>query len=114
MVEWHVWWTCGPQVRTAPIRPVQFDVKNQRRERDDHLAACRAGGFLATGHAHHLRDVQIEVTQTTTTSAFDGVTFHQPLPGAVITLSATVGGVYDGQFLFFVEGARSMTARRGS
>jgi hypothetical protein len=94
--NWNVWWSCGPeQDGTDP--PCQFDVKVSVASGSISGPATR--GFLATD-TFTASGSQIEGV-TTTTTAFDGVTF-QTAPGAVITLSATVGGVY-GPFIFFVE-----------
>ena len=94
--NWNVWWSCGPeQDGTDP--PCQFDVKISVASGTITQPATR--GFLATD-TFTASGSQIEGV-TTTTTAFDGVTF-QTAPGAVITLSAAVGGVY-GPFIFFVE-----------
>ncbi len=98
--QWHVWWTCGPQVGGGDP-PCQFDVKIGVESGS--LSQPVSQGFLASDSLTSSASL-IEAV-TTTTSAFDSVTF-QTAPGAVISLSAMVGGVYDGRFLFFVEGGK--------
>jgi hypothetical protein len=94
--NWNVWWSCGPeQDGTDP--PCQFDVKISAAS--SAIAGVATRGFLSSDTFTAATN-QIEAV-TMTTTAFDGLTF-QTAPGAVITLSVTVGGVY-GQFLFFVE-----------
>jgi hypothetical protein len=94
--NWNVWWSCGPeQDGTDP--PCQFDVKISVAS--GAIGAPATRGFLASD-TFTASGTALEAA-TVTTTAFDGVTF-QTAPGAVITLRASVGGVY-GQFIFFVE-----------
>ena len=98
--QWHVWWTCDSLV-DAQNPPCQFDVKISVAT--GVIAQPATQGFLSTD-TFSSSATQIEGI-TSTTDASDGVTF-QTTPGAAITLSATVGGQYDGQFIFFVEGGK--------
>ncbi len=95
-----MWWTCDSLVDDQNP-PCQFDVK----------ISVQTGSILTpTTNGFQPNDTftssptQIEGL-TTTSIASDGVTF-QTEPGATITLSATVGGQYDGRFIFFVEGGK--------
>jgi hypothetical protein len=97
---WHVWWTCGPQ-EGGGDPPCQFDVTVSVASGT--IASPQTQGFLATDTFKSSPTTLEGIT--TTTTAFDGFSF-QTAPGAVITLGATVGGVYDGRFLFFVEGGK--------
>jgi hypothetical protein len=98
--QWTVWWTCDSLVDSANP-PCQFDVKISVQSGS--ITAPVTNGFSATD-TFTPSATQIEGV-TTTSIGSDGVTF-QTAPGAVITLSATVGGQYDGRFLFFVEGGK--------
>jgi hypothetical protein len=98
--SWHVWWTCDTLV-DATNPPCQFDVKVSVQSGT--ITAAQAHGFQATDSLT-TSSAQIEAT-TITTTASDSLTF-QTAPGAVITLSATVAGLYDGRFIFFVEGGK--------
>jgi hypothetical protein len=98
--QWTVWWTCDSLVDTANP-PCQFDVKISVESGS--ISAPTTNGFAVTD-TFTSSATQIEGVTTTSTGS-DGVTF-QTAPGAVITLSATVGGQYDGRFLFFVEGGK--------
>jgi hypothetical protein len=98
--QWTVWWTCDSLVDSANP-PCQFDVKISVRTGS--ITAPTTNGFAATD-TFTSSATQIEGVTTTSTGS-DGVTF-QTAPGAAIALSATVGGQYDGRFIFFVEGGK--------
>jgi hypothetical protein len=97
---WNIWWTCDSIVDPNNV-PCQFDVKISVATGT--IALPAAQGFQTTdtftSSATRLEGV------TLTTVGTSGVTF-QTSPGATITLSATVGGQYDGRFIFFVEGGK--------
>jgi hypothetical protein len=96
--NWNVWWTCDTDVDTSNP-PCAFDVKitaqsgaitnvvPQKLEGTDAITQTSAASVEGI---------------TTTTTGTDGLTFTTE-PGAKILLSATVGGQYDGRFIFFVE-----------
>jgi hypothetical protein len=98
--NWTVWWTCDSLVDTQNP-PCQFDVKISVQTGS--ILAPTTNGFQSTD-TFTSSAAQIEAV-TTTSTASDGLTF-QTAPGAAITLSATVGGQYDGRFIFFVEGGK--------
>jgi hypothetical protein len=98
--SWHVWWTCDSLVdSTNPPCPfdVKIDVQTGTITQPVTQGFQTADTFTSSG-------TQLEAVTTTSTGT-DGVTF-QTAPGAAITLSATVGGQYDGRFIFFVEGGK--------
>jgi hypothetical protein len=97
---WHVWWTCDSLIDTQNP-PCQFDVKISVAS--GAISLPETQGF-ATSDTFTATSTQLEGVTLTSTAA-DGVTF-QTAPGAAITLSATVGGQYDGRFVFFVEGGK--------
>jgi hypothetical protein len=97
---WHIWWTCDSLLDTANP-PCQFDVKISVASGTIAIPATQ--GFQ-TSDKLITSATQIEGITLTTVDA-PGVTF-QTTPGATITLSATVGGQYDGRFIFFVESGR--------
>jgi hypothetical protein len=96
--HWHVWWTCDTNVNPQGA-PCSFDVK---------ITAAQGKTFTNVASqnfepADTFSSSQAELDATTTTSTgFDGLLFDTA-PGDTITISATVGGLYDGRFLFFVE-----------
>jgi hypothetical protein len=98
--QWTVWWTCDTYV-DAQNPPCLFDVKISVTSGS--LSQVATQGFQ-TSDTLTSSATQIEGVTATTTGS-DGVTFTTE-PGAVITLSATVGGQYDGRFIFFVEGGK--------
>jgi len=93
--KWHVWWTC--------------DTAKTRQTCDFAINVTVASGTIADVDASHLQG-GFSVTPTasrvearvTTSSEVHGITFTTS-PGAVITLEASVGGIKDGAFLFFVQ-----------
>jgi hypothetical protein len=95
--HWHVWWTCDTSVNPGQA-PCAFDVKASVASGSIRNAASDRfevnDSFTSDGQ-------QVEGV-TTTSTAVDGVTFDTD-PGAIVTLSATIGGAYDGRFVFFVE-----------
>jgi len=97
---WTVWWTCDSLVDNQNP-PCQFDVKISVQTGT--ILAPATNGFQPAD-TFTSSATQIEGVTTTSTGS-DGVTF-QTEPGATITLSATVGGQYDGRFIFFVEGGK--------
>lgn len=98
--QWHVWWTCDSSVDTT--NPAcQFDVKVSVQS--GAITNATAQGLEASD-TFSASPLEIEAVTTTSTGT-DGFVFATA-PGAVITLSATMGGQYYGGFLFFVEGGK--------
>jgi hypothetical protein len=100
--KWHIWWTCDTNL-TSESCP--FDVKvsvakgaitnatSDSFGTGDTLTAPTPGAAASSGGLE---------AKTTTTTGTQGIYF-QTDPGATITLTATVGGLYNGKFLFWVE-----------
>jgi hypothetical protein len=93
--HWHLWWSCDTN-RTS--QSCNFDVH----------ATVSAGsisnidnGELNGGVATPTSTSSVDVTSTTSTDVH-GVRFDTA-PGAIITVEASVGGLKDGSFLFFVQ-----------
>jgi hypothetical protein len=98
--HWYIWWTCDSTLDSNP--PCDFDVK---------VSAQSGAVTNAVSQEFEQGDVltqaspaQIEAN-TRVSTGLDGVRFDTD-PGATITLSATVGQQYSGQFIFFVEGGK--------
>ncbi|MDF2692685.1 MAG: hypothetical protein K0S65_1068 [Labilithrix sp.] len=93
--HWHVWWTC--------------DTAQTRQSCDFSVSAAAASGNITNldaaeltgGFATSPTASRVEATSNTTTEVH-GVRFDTA-PGAVITVDASVGGLKDGAFLFFVQ-----------
>lgn len=93
--HWHIWWTC--------------DTKQTRQSCEFSVSVVAAVGDLANIDASELKGAvvrspapsRVEVRSTTTTE-IHGLRFDTS-PGAMITLDASVGGLRDGAFLFFVQ-----------
>ena len=93
--RWRIWWTCD----TAKTRQdCDFNVSasvavGNISEVD---ASQLAGGFVTTPTPSRVE------ARVRTAQEVHGIAFSTN-PGAVITLEATVGGLKDGSFLFFVQ-----------
>lgn len=93
--KWHVWWTCD----TAKTQQdCKFDVSVTAADGNitNVDATALDGGFVATPTPS-----RVEAT-ITTSNQVHGLRFDTNA-GAVITLEASVGGLKDGSFLFFVQ-----------
>lgn len=93
--KWHVWWTCD----TAKTQQdCDFDVSVTAADGNitNVDASALDGGFVATPTPS-----RVEAT-ITTSNQVHGLRFATNA-GAVITLEASVGGIKDGSFLFFVQ-----------
>ena len=98
--HWHVWWTCDTNMTALSCA---FDVKVSVTTGSIASAAAQLGD---RGDALTQADAQdIEATANTTTGT-DGITFDTVVPTGttpVITLTATINGTADPEFLFFVQ-----------
>lgn len=106
--SWHVWWTCDSLVDTTNP-PCPFDVKVTVA--NGTISAPATQGFQATDSLK-TSSTSLEAVTSTSTGT-NGMTFVTA-PGGVITLSATIGGQYDGRFLFFVEGGKLNDGFKGT
>jgi len=98
---WHIWWTCDSAVDYSNP-PCAFDVKVTAQT--GAITAVSADSFGAGDGYTQTAAASVEATSTVSTG-LEGIHF-QTAPGATITLDATVGGLHDGRFLFFVEGGK--------
>jgi hypothetical protein len=93
--HWHVWWAC--------------DTSQTGQSCDFSITATAASGTLRNVDGTALpggfftsptpTEIDAKATTTTDTPALD----FDSDPGAIVTIGATVGGVTDGAFLFFVQ-----------
>jgi len=93
--KWHVWWTCDT-AKTNQDCDFAVNVTAASGNITDVDAAELQGGFSSTPTPSRVE------ARTKTASQLHGIKFSTN-PGAVITLEASVGGVKDGAFLFFVQ-----------
>ncbi len=93
--HWHLWWTCDT---TKTKQSCEFSVSAAAATGNVSKldAAELEGGYVASS-----TESRVEARSTTTTEVH-GIRFDTT-PGAVITIDATVGGLRDGAFLFFVQ-----------
>jgi hypothetical protein len=111
--HWHLWWTCDTDVtnQTCP-----FDIKvsvatgtitNASSEQFAPTDTLITPSTPASGPSGEIE------AKTVTTVASEGVLFDTD-PGATITVTATIGGLYNGRFLFWVQGGKVDDGYRGT
>ena len=93
--NWHIWWTC--------------DTAKTNQSCDYSVAATAAQGTIASVDASALQGGTVAnptpsrvEARITTTNQTHGLSFKTD-PGVVVTVEASIGGVQDGSFLFFVQ-----------
>lgn len=93
--HWRLWWTC--------------DTAQTRQSCDFNVSAAAASGNITNVDAAELPGGFVTAStpsrvdaKSTTTTEVHGIRFDTN-PGAVITVDASVGGLKDGAFLFFVQ-----------
>lgn len=90
--NWHVWWTCDTNKSSQSCN---FVVKLS--------AGAPLQNLQTTGSAQaSSADPGVTTFSTVTGSAIDGATFTTAA-GDVLTLDASVDGLADGSFVFFVQ-----------
>ena len=93
--HWHVWWTCDTsQTGQSCDFSVTATVASGTLRNVD--GADLPGGFFTSPSPNEID------AKTTTRSETAALRFDSD-PGAVVTIAASVGGVTDGAFLFFVQ-----------
>jgi hypothetical protein len=97
--HWHVWWTCDTN-KTGATCPMDVTISVASGA----ISNPSVDESPTVGALNASTPSQIEIRTTTSTST-DGVHFDT-VPGAVITLGASIGGAYDGSFFFFVQGGK--------
>jgi hypothetical protein len=103
--HWHVWWTCDTNL-TSETCP--FDVKLEAEKSAITNATSEkftSSDTLTTPAEPNAGPSGGIEAKTVTTSSIQGVFFDTD-PGATVTLTATVGGLYNGKFLFWVQGGK--------
>lgn len=93
--KWHIWWTCDTQQTNQDCQYVVSATASAGNIENVDSAELQ-GGTTSSPTASRVE------ARSTTTSQVHGITFHTN-PGAVITVEASVGGIKDGKFLFFVQ-----------
>jgi hypothetical protein len=93
--HWNVWWTCDT-ARTGQVCEFNVSAEAATGTVSDVDATGLAGGYVTTPIPSRVE------ARVQTANEVHGVRFSTE-PGAVITLQASVGGLKDGSFLFFVQ-----------
>lgn len=94
--KWHVWWTCDTSTTGAACI---FDLRIKSETGD--LASIQGEGILASDSISS-SDARTIAAHTNTGSNAVGVTFAAP-SGGIVNIDASVGGVRDSSFFFFVQ-----------
>jgi hypothetical protein len=98
--HWYVWWTCDTNL-SGQACPFEITISAAHGLITNATPqAFQANDQLETGDS--VQGGQGIVADTNTTTVVQGVHFDTD-PGEVITLSAALGGLYSGSFLFFVQ-----------
>jgi hypothetical protein len=95
--HWHVWWSCDTNTTGQSCT---FDVKVTVPV-GTAISNVSGDGLSTSDKLYTPSSTLVEAVTTTTTST-SGIWFDTPA-GTVITLTASVGGLTDGAFLFFVQ-----------
>lgn len=93
--KWHIWWTCDT-AKTQQACDFSVTVTAASGNVSNTDASQLAGGFMTTPTPSSVE------AKVRTTNEVHGISFDTNA-GAVITLKASLGGVTDGAFLFFVQ-----------
>jgi hypothetical protein len=93
--HWFIWWTCDT-AKTGQDCDFKVSATAATGTLSNVDASNLAGGFLTTPTPSRID------AQARTSNGVHGVAFDT-VPGGVITVEASVGGVKDGSFLFFVQ-----------
>jgi hypothetical protein len=95
--HWYISWTCDTSVSndSCPF-DIEVTVKTGK------ISNGTSDGFASTDQLTTTNDPKTLGATTTTTTMLQGIRFDTD-PGAVITVSAALGGEYSGSFLFFVQ-----------
>jgi hypothetical protein len=93
--KWNVWWTCDT-AKTDQKCDFSVSISAKSGNISNADASQMQGGLMTTPTPSSLE------ARVTTATEVHGVSFDTS-PGAIITLKASLGGVADGSFLFFVQ-----------
>ena len=93
--KWHIWWTCDT-AKTDQSCDYSVSATAKAGNITNADASRLEGGFMTTPTPSSVE------ARVTTANEVHGITFETN-PGAVITLKASMGGISDGAFLFFVQ-----------
>ncbi len=99
--HWHVWWTCDTAI-TQELCAFDVGVSTAGAITNASADQFSSADTLSTPV---LADGSSLEARTTTTLTMQGI-FFDTAPGATITLSATIGGIANGQFLFWVQAGK--------
>jgi hypothetical protein len=111
--HWHVWWTCDTTL-TSENCPFDVKISSEKSSITNATSESFSSEDRLTTPGSPTAGVSGGIeAKTTTTTGIQGVDFDTD-PGATITLSATVGGLYNGQFLFWVQSGQVNGGYKGT
>jgi hypothetical protein len=96
--HWHLWWTCDTS-RTQQSCDFAVGAAAASGNVSNVNATDLAGGFVASATPSRVD------ARSTTTTEVHGIRFDTA-PGVAITVDASIGGVKNGAFLFFVQNGK--------
>lgn len=103
--HWHIWWTCDTAI-TGDLCAVDVKVSVATGAITNASAAHFGAGDTLTTPATSEAGVAGAIEARTTTTFTEEGIFFDTDAGATITLAGAIGGVFSGQFLFWVEGGK--------
>jgi hypothetical protein len=94
--KWHVWWTCDTnKTQESCAFNVQVSVSS---------GAMTSLALAGAAQGDNIQQTDTSILQATTTTTSNAVDVHfSSDPGAKIQIEASVGGVDDSSFFFFVQ-----------
>jgi hypothetical protein len=95
--HWHVWWTCD-------TNKTQLSCAWDVTIAEPNGSIVKAAADASSTTIGTSSGTSLDATSTTGAN-LDGVRFDTAA-GATITVTASIGGVYDGSFLFFVQNGK--------
>jgi hypothetical protein len=93
--KWHLWWTCDTQ-KTQQSCDFSVSATAAQGNITNVDAQQLAGGYVASPTASRVE------AHSSTSNEVNGINFTTNA-GETITVEASIGGVEDGSFLFFVQ-----------
>jgi hypothetical protein len=93
--HWHVWWTCDT-AKTGQSCDFSVSAAAKSGNITNPDSSQLEGGLLATP------DPSTVEAKVTTTNQVHAIRFDTT-PGAIVTVKASLGGLTDGSYLFFVQ-----------
>lgn len=107
--HWHIWWTCDSSAPTSTHQSCAFDVRIHTESGAAHVQSSQ----FAPGDALVADDAQTLHATTVTSTNVSSLAFDTD-PGASVRVTASMDGVADAAFFFFVQEGKVNGGFQGS